>query len=172
MLSNNFILTKILANLHLKSFQSVSLLVTVIDYDRVGGNEPIGLFKSTRVVNKYASVFWQQLAICDANVLTTLVLLCLPSDWSLVAGCVEVGCNSAKAELKHWSEMLANPRRPIAKWHTLKPMAGELDKYFISMLQLTTVINTKSNLVILCWTFLSFSSTQSNQVPQTSQIKF
>jgi len=61
--------------------QSVSLLVTVVDYDRVGGNEPIG--------------------------------------------CVEVGCNSTKAELKHWSEMLANPRRPIAKWHTLKPMAVE-----------------------------------------------
>ena len=25
-------------------FQSVSLLVTVVDYDRVGGNEPIGKF--------------------------------------------------------------------------------------------------------------------------------
>ena len=24
--------------------QSVSLLVTVVDYDRVGGNEPIGMF--------------------------------------------------------------------------------------------------------------------------------
>merc|ERR1719400_2081504 len=44
--------------------QSVSLLVAVVDYDRVGGNEPIG--------------------------------------------CVEMGCSSSKAELKHWSEMLAN----------------------------------------------------------------
>ena len=75
----------------------------------------------------------------DANVLSALLLLCLLfTDW-ITAGCVEVGCNSTKAELKHWSEMLANPRRPIAKWHTLKPMAGEwarLDKYFISMLRL------------------------------------
>ena len=105
---------------------------------------------TNRVLNKYELEFDYQLAICDANVLTTPVLLCLPTDCGLVAGCVEVGCSSTKAELKHWSEMLANPRRPIAKWHTLKPMAGELDKYFISMLQLTTVINTKSNLVILC----------------------
>lgn len=56
--------------------QSVSLLVTVIDYDRVGGNEPIGE--------------------------------------------VELGCMAKGAELRHWSEMLATPRRPIAKWHTLK----------------------------------------------------
>merc|ERR1712032_845107 len=61
--------------------QSVSLLVTVVDYDRVGGNEPIG--------------------------------------------CVEVGCSSTKAELRHWSEMLENPRRPIAKWHTLRTITYE-----------------------------------------------
>lgn len=31
---------------------------------------------------------------------------------------------SSKAQgtaLKHWSDMLANPRRPIAQWHPLKP---------------------------------------------------
>ena len=38
---------------------------------------------------------------------------------------MEVGCSSSKAELKHWSEMLANPRRPIAKWHTLKAISVE-----------------------------------------------
>ena len=38
---------------------------------------------------------------------------------------MEVGCSSCKTELKHWSEMLANPRRPIAKWHTLKPISVE-----------------------------------------------
>ena len=36
-----------------------------------------------------------------------------------------MGCSSSKAELKHWSEMLANPRRPIAKWHTLKAISVE-----------------------------------------------
>ena len=40
-------------------------------------------------------------------------------------GCVEVGCSSTKAELRHWSEMLENPRRPIAKWHTLKNITCE-----------------------------------------------
>lgn len=46
------------------------------------------------------------------------------------SGCVDVGCNSTKSELKHWSEMLANPRRPIAKWHTLKTISG---KKFLNM---------------------------------------
>ena len=38
---------------------------------------------------------------------------------------MEVGCSSTKAELRHWSEMLENPRRPIAKWHTLKNITCE-----------------------------------------------
>jgi hypothetical protein len=29
------------------------------------------------------------------------------------------------AELRHWSDMLATPRRPIAKWHTLKEIKGD-----------------------------------------------
>ena len=28
----------------------------------------------------------------------------------------------AGTELRHWSDMLANPRRPIAQWHTLQEM--------------------------------------------------
>jgi hypothetical protein len=35
-------------------------------------------------------------------------------------GHVVVGCSASGAELKHWSDMLANPRRPIAQWHTLR----------------------------------------------------
>ena len=35
-------------------------------------------------------------------------------------GHVELGCNATGAELRHWSDMLANPRRPIAQWHTLQ----------------------------------------------------
>ncbi|CAI9739104.1 synaptotagmin-1 isoform X1 [Octopus vulgaris] len=31
-----------------------------------------------------------------------------------------LGCNSTGTELRHWSDMLANPRRPIAQWHTLQ----------------------------------------------------
>lgn len=35
-------------------------------------------------------------------------------------GRVVLGCNSSGTELRHWSDMLANPRRPIAQWHTLQ----------------------------------------------------
>ncbi|KAF7224524.1 synaptotagmin-1b [Nothobranchius furzeri] len=32
-----------------------------------------------------------------------------------------LGGDSIGTELRHWSDMLANPRRPIAQWHSLKP---------------------------------------------------
>jgi synaptotagmin-1 len=35
-------------------------------------------------------------------------------------GKVVLGCTSEGTELRHWSYMLASPRRPIAQWHTLK----------------------------------------------------
>jgi synaptotagmin-1 len=61
-----------------EQIQKVTLIITVVDYDRIGTSEPIG-----RVV---------------------------------------LGCNSTGTELRHWSDMLANPRRPIAQWHTLQEM--------------------------------------------------
>ncbi|KAM6961075.1 synaptotagmin-1-like [Aplochiton taeniatus] len=36
-------------------------------------------------------------------------------------GKVFLGDTSMGTELRHWSDMLANPRRPIAQWHGLKP---------------------------------------------------
>ena len=60
--------------------QKVQILLTVVDYDRVGASEPIGK--------------------------------------------VLLGCDQKGAELRHWSEMLATPRRPVAQWHTLKPIEG------------------------------------------------
>ena len=63
------------------AFQKVQLMVTVVDYDRVGASEPIGK--------------------------------------------VLLGCDQKGAELRHWSEMLATPRRPVAQWHTLKPIEGQ-----------------------------------------------
>merc|ERR1712223_531757 len=56
--------------------QRVQLLITVVDYDRVGASEPIGK--------------------------------------------VLLGCDQKGPELRHWSEMLSSPRRPVAQWHTLK----------------------------------------------------
>ena len=61
--------------------QRVQLLITVVDYDRVGASEPIGK--------------------------------------------VLLGCDQKGPELRHWSEMLASPRRPVAQWHTLKEIESK-----------------------------------------------
>lgn len=67
---------------HCACLQKVQLVVTVVDYDRIGTSEPIGK--------------------------------------------VVLGYSAAGTELRHWSDMLASPRRPIAQWHTLKdPEDGE-----------------------------------------------
>lgn len=59
-----------------EQMQKIQLVVTVVDYDRIGTSEPIGR-------------------------------------------CI-LGCAATGTELRHWSDMLASPRRPIAQWHTLK----------------------------------------------------
>lgn len=61
--------------------QKVNLMVTVVDYDRIGTSEPIGK--------------------------------------------VILGYSASGTELRHWSDMLASPRRPIAQWHTLKDPEDE-----------------------------------------------
>uniref|UniRef100_UPI00398F4443 synaptotagmin VIII n=1 Tax=Pristiophorus japonicus TaxID=55135 RepID=UPI00398F4443 len=38
-----------------------------------------------------------------------------------------LGCDATGNQLRHWSDMLANPRRPIAQWHALQSME-EVDK--------------------------------------------
>jgi len=35
-------------------------------------------------------------------------------------GKVSLGYNRKGAELKHWKEMVENPRRPVIHWHILK----------------------------------------------------
>lgn len=60
-----------------EQIQKVQVVITVLDYDKLGKNEAIG------------KIF--------------------------------VGCSASGTELRHWSDMLANPRRPIAQWHPLKP---------------------------------------------------
>ncbi|XP_028967744.1 synaptotagmin 1 [Galendromus occidentalis] len=59
-----------------EQIQKVQLVVTVVDYDRIGTSDPIGK--------------------------------------------VTLGCNATGTELRHWMDMLASPRRPIAQWHSLK----------------------------------------------------
>ncbi|CAO1358349.1 unnamed protein product [Diamesa hyperborea] len=65
-----------------EQIQKVNLVVTVVDYDRIGTSEPIGK--------------------------------------------VALGYNASGTELRHWSDMLASPRRPIAQWHTLKDPEEEI----------------------------------------------
>ncbi|KAM4617758.1 synaptotagmin-8 isoform 1-T4 [Discoglossus pictus] len=42
-------------------------------------------------------------------------------------GKVFLGCGASGNALRHWSDMLAHPRRPMAQWHKLQP-AEEVDK--------------------------------------------
>lgn len=32
-----------------------------------------------------------------------------------------LGCRATGNQLRHWSDMLSNPRRPLAQWHILQP---------------------------------------------------
>ncbi|KAK2842761.1 hypothetical protein Q5P01_012961 [Channa striata] len=34
-------------------------------------------------------------------------------------GKIYLGCDSAGNQLRHWADMLSNPRRPVAQWHSL-----------------------------------------------------
>ncbi len=36
-------------------------------------------------------------------------------------GKIWVGSRAQGTELRHWSDMVSNPRRPVAQWHPLKP---------------------------------------------------
>uniref|UniRef100_A0A3B5KKM7 Synaptotagmin n=1 Tax=Takifugu rubripes TaxID=31033 RepID=A0A3B5KKM7_TAKRU len=56
--------------------EQIEVLVTVLDYDKIGKNDAIGK--------------------------------------------VVLGASSTGTEQRHWSDMLANPRRPIAQWHSLR----------------------------------------------------
>uniref|UniRef100_A0A6G1SJP6 Synaptotagmin 1 n=1 Tax=Aceria tosichella TaxID=561515 RepID=A0A6G1SJP6_9ACAR len=63
--------------------QEVQLVITVVDYDRIGTSEPIGM---------------------------------------ITLGCEQ---SSGETEVRHWMDMLASPRRPIAQWHSLKSVDFE-----------------------------------------------
>lgn len=34
-------------------------------------------------------------------------------------GKIFLGCDASGNQLRHWADMLSNPRRPVAQWHTL-----------------------------------------------------
>ena len=43
-------------------------------------------------------------------------------------GKVSLGYNRKGAELKHWKEMVENPRRPVIHWHILKVKNNEKEE--------------------------------------------
>uniref|UniRef100_A0A673FTA4 C2 domain-containing protein n=1 Tax=Sinocyclocheilus rhinocerous TaxID=307959 RepID=A0A673FTA4_9TELE len=34
-------------------------------------------------------------------------------------GKIYLGCDATGNQLRHWADMLSNPRKPVAQWHTL-----------------------------------------------------
>lgn len=34
-------------------------------------------------------------------------------------GKIFLGCDATGNQLRHWADMLSNPRRPVAQWHSL-----------------------------------------------------
>ena len=52
-------------------------------------------------------------------------------------GKVSLGYNRKGAELKHWKEMVENPRRPVIHWHVLKVYISQcacfLKEFFFSL---------------------------------------
>lgn len=34
-------------------------------------------------------------------------------------GKIFLGCDASGNQLRHWADMLSNPRRPVAQWHNL-----------------------------------------------------
>ena len=70
-------------------------------------------------------------------------------------GKVLLGYNRKGLELKHWKEMIENPRRPIVHWHVLK-----VSNYFpiLHVLQYYKFINGYDSNINLCRT-LSLGTT-------------
>lgn len=53
-------------------------------------------------------------------------------------GKIFLGCDASGNQLRHWADMLANPRRPIAQWHTL-----------LSAEQVNSTLSLKRNIPII-----------------------
>ena len=60
-------------------------------------------------------------------------------------GKVLLGYNRKSLELKHWKEMIENPRRPIVHWHVLKVRIVSLQK-----LKVTSMLDTCLQSLITC----------------------
>ncbi len=77
--------------------------MTVVDYDRVGASEPIG-----KVQVSFGTI--------NVKIIGFVI--------NRIFKYKKLGCDAKGPELRHWSEMLATPRRPVAQWHTLKEIEG------------------------------------------------
>ena len=71
-------------------------------------------------------------------------------------GKVSLGYNRKGAELKHWKEMVENPRRPVIHWHVLKVYISQcacfLKEFFsLSFISLSSSVHLRLK-ICLCST--------------------
>ena len=71
-------------------------------------------------------------------------------------GKVLLGYNRKGLELKHWKEMIENPRRPIVHWHVLK-----VSYFFPFCMSYNTVKYNSSMAMISCFSNINFCRTLS-----------
>lgn len=92
-----------------EQIQKVQLMVTVVDYDRIGTSDPIG--KVMLGCNATGTGEYIQLPTIGLQRCSGLSKM---QGWNPIIMVINF------TELRHWMDMLASPRRPIAQWHSLK----------------------------------------------------
>lgn len=91
--------------------QQVTLELTVLDYDMLGGSDAIG---KVIFIYSFFGGIKRRLG---------------PGYLFFFSFKVTLGKSRKKLEKKHWVEMVDNPRRPIIHWHQLRePDPGDKDQ--------------------------------------------
>ncbi|ESO04650.1 synaptotagmin 1e [Helobdella robusta] len=119
---------------NLKKMDSIGLSDPYVKISLMMGSKRIKK-KKTSVKKKTLNPYYNEEFIFDVTFdqiqKTSLIISVIDYDLigkSETMGAITVGCNSTGSPLKHWSEMLSNPRRPIAQWHELEMPKDERKK--------------------------------------------
>ncbi|CAB1323134.1 unnamed protein product, partial [Coregonus sp. 'balchen'] len=125
-----------------------TLVITVYDFDRFSKHDAIGALRVPMSSLDFSRMTqeWRELKKAEKEESERLGDICLSLRYVPTAGKLSIvkvqvavtvldydkigkndaigkvflGGASSGTELRHWSDMLANPRRPIAQWHGLK----------------------------------------------------
>lgn len=106
----------------------LSWLRPVIDHNDMASHNPGKRIKKKKTsvkkctLNPYFNESFQFEVPFDQ--INKVSIRCTVIDYDRIGACdpigkTEVGPNMQGAELRHWMDMLASPRRPIAQWHSL-----------------------------------------------------